>query len=157
MKFLSNKYFLFVLRLIVGGVFIYASLDKLMNQEEFSKAIYNYKFLPAVFINIFAIIIPYLELIAGLFLIIGIYKRGSSFIISFLLIIFIIALGQALARGLDINCACFSLETVNQKSDIWHVIFDSIGSRIIQDILLLIASIIIYIKSKIIIHKEPQQ
>ncbi|MDQ3020152.1 MAG: DoxX family membrane protein [Bacteroidota bacterium] len=149
MRFLSNKYFLLVLRLIVGAVFIYASLDKLMNQEEFSKAIYNYKFLPGIFINIFAIVIPYIELISGLLLIIGIYKRGSSFIISFLLIVFIIALGQAAARGLDINCACFSLETVNQKSDIWL--------RIIEDILLLIASIIIYIKSKIIIHKEKPQ
>ncbi|MEO8210760.1 MAG: MauE/DoxX family redox-associated membrane protein [bacterium] len=149
MKFLSNKYFLLVLRLIVGGVFVYASFDKLMNQEEFSKAIYNYK-LPdvfGIFINFFAIVIPYIELISGLFLIIGIYKRGSSFIISFLLIIFIIALGQAYARGLDINCACFSLETVNQKSNI--------GIRIIEDILLLISSIIIYIKSKIITNNNP--
>jgi putative oxidoreductase len=148
MKILSNKYFLFILRLIVGGVFVYASLDKLMNQEAFSKAIYNYKFLPEIFINIFAIVIPYMELTAGLFLILGIYKRGSSFIISFLLFIFVIALSQAYFRGLDINCACFSLETVNQKSDI--------SLRILEDILLLIASITIYIKSKIIINKENQ-
>ncbi len=150
MNFLSNKYFLFILRLIVGAVFIYASFDKLMNQEEFSKAIYNYKidFL-SPFINIFAIVIPYVELIAGLFLILGIYKRGSSFLISFMLVIFIIALTQAYARGLDINCACFSLESSGQKSDILI--------RIIEDIFLLIATIIIYIKSKIIINKENQQ
>ena len=148
MNFLSNKYFLLVLRIIVGVVFIYASLDKLLNQEEFSKAIYNYKFLPEVFINIFAIIIPYVELIAGLFLIFGIYKRGSSFLISFLLVIFIIALVQAYVRGLDINCACFSLESSGQKSDILM--------RIVEDIFLLTASIIIYIKSKIIINKENQ-
>lgn len=149
MIFLSNKYFLFILRLIVGGVFIYASLDKLMNQEEFSKAIYNYKFLPSVFINIFAVVIPWIELLAGLFLILGIYKRGSSFLIAFLLIIFIIALVQAYARGLDIDCACFSLESSGQKSDILV--------RIIEDIFLLIATSIIYIKSKIIINKENQQ
>lgn len=142
MNFLSNKYFLLILRLIVGGVFVFASFDKLLNQEEFSKAIYNYKFLPEVFINIFAIVIPYVELIAGLFLILGIYKRGSSFLILFLLVIFIIALAQAYAKGLDINCACFSLESSGQKSDILV--------RIIEDIFLLIASIIIYIKSKII-------
>lgn len=146
MSFLSNKYVLFILRLIVGGVFVYASLDKLMNQEDFSKAIYNYKFLPGIFINIFAIVIPYIELISGLFLITGIYKRGSSFIISFLLIIFIVSLGQAYARGLDINCACFSLETKSEKSDILL--------RIAEDILLLITSIIIYFKSKIIINNN---
>lgn len=142
MNFLSNKYFLLALRLVVGGVFVFASFDKLMNQEAFAKAIYNYKFLPEIFINVFAIIIPYIELAAGVFLIFGIYKRGSSFLISFLLIIFLISLGQAYARGLDINCACFSLESSGQKSDILL--------RIIEDIFLLIASIIIYIKSKTI-------
>ena len=117
-----------------------------MNQEEFSKAIFNYKFLPDVFINIFAIVIPYLELISGLLLILGIFIRGSSFIFIVLLIIFIIALTQAYARGLDISCGCFSLETVGQKSDILL--------RIVEDILLLIATITIFIKSKIIISKE---
>lgn len=146
MNFLSNKYLLIILRLIVGGFFVFASFDKLMNQEAFSRAIYNYKFLPDVFINIFAIIIPYLELIAGLLLMAGIFKRGSSFLISFMLVIFIIALSQAYAKGLDINCGCFSLETVGQKSDILL--------RIVEDILLLAASILIYIKSKKIIIKE---
>ena len=147
LNFLSSKYFLLVLRLVVGGFFVFASIDKLMNQEEFAKAIYNYKFLPSVFINIFAIIIPYMELIAGSLLILGIYKRGSSFLISFLLIIFLISLGQAYARGLDINCACFSLESSGQKSDILL--------RIIEDIFLLIASIIFFKKSKtIILNKE---
>ena len=146
MKILSNKFFLILLRLIVGGFFVFASLDKLMNQEAFARAIYNYKFLPDIFINIFAIIIPYIELIAGLLLIAGIYKSGSSFLISFMLVIFLIALSQAYAKGLDINCGCFSLETVGQKDDILL--------RIGEDILLLIASIIIYINSKIIINKE---
>ncbi|MBS1516972.1 MAG: DoxX family membrane protein [Bacteroidetes bacterium] len=138
-KIISNKYFLILLRLIVGGLFIYASLDKLYHQEEFSKAIYNYKFLPEIFINIFAIIIPYLELISGIFLVLGIFKRGSSFVITALLFVFIIALTQAYFRGLDISCGCFSLETVSEKSDILQ--------RIIEDILLIISSIIIYTQS----------
>lgn len=148
MSFLSNKYLLIALRIIVGGVFIYASLDKLMNQEEFSKAIFNYKFLPDIFINIFAIVIPYLELIAGVLLIPGIFKRGSSFTFMLLLIVFIIALTQAYIRGLDISCGCFSLETVGQKSDILL--------RIAEDILLLAASTIIFIKSNITSKENPQ-
>lgn len=148
MKILSNKYFLIALRLIVGGVFLYATIDKLFNQEEFSKAIYNYKFLPEGLINIFAIVIPYLELITAVLMILGIFLRGSSFLITLLLVMFIIALTQAYARGLDISCGCFSLETVGQKSDILL--------RIIEDILLLIASIIIFIKSKITIQEKLQ-
>lgn len=139
MSFLSNKYFQLILRLIVGGVFVYASIDKVMNQEAFARAIYNYKFLPDVFINVFAIIMPCLELIAGIMLIFGVFKKGSSFIISFLLIIFLISLTQAYVRGLDISCGCFSLETVSQKSDIML--------RIVEDIFLLIGSLIIFLKS----------
>ena len=66
-----------------------------------------------------------------------------------MLIMFIIALTQAYARGLDINCACFSLENPDQKSDIL--------TRIIEDILLLAATIVIYTKSKIILTKENQK
>ncbi|MBK8981502.1 MAG: DoxX family membrane protein [Ignavibacteria bacterium] len=148
-KILTNKYFLFLLRLILGVVFIYASLDKLYNQEEFSRAIYNYKFFPEIFINIFAIVVPYLEIICGILIITGIYLRGSSLIITLMLFFFIIALTQAYIRGLDISCGCFSLETVSNKSDILQ--------RIIEDILLIIASIIVFIqsiKSKTINNKE---
>jgi len=139
MKIISNKYFLLILRLIVGGVFVYASLDKLYNQEEFSRAIYNYKFLPESLINIFAIVMPYVELFSGLLLIFGIFRGGSSLLITIMLLMFIIALTQAYIRGLDISCGCFSLETVSQKSDILQ--------RIVEDILLITASIIIFIQS----------
>lgn len=129
---------------------MYASLDKLMNQEAFSRAIYNYKFLPEIFINGLAIVLPYLELFTGLLLILGIFKRGSSLLIAVMLVVFLIALGQAYARGLDIDCGCFGLdkelENVNQKSDILL--------RIAEDILLLTGTIIIFIKSKITINKE---
>lgn len=147
MNFLSNKYFLILLRLIVGGFFLYASIDKVTNQEAFARAIYNYKLMPDFVINIMAIVIPFIELTAGIFLILGIFLRGSSFIILSLLIVFIIALSQAYARGLDISCGCFSLETVSEKSDILL--------RIVEDILLLAATIIIFIKSKI--TREKQQ
>lgn len=144
---MSNKYLLIALRIIVGGFFVYASMDKLLNQEDFAKAIYNYKIdLIAPFINIMAIVLPYIELFTGLFLIAGIYKRGSSMLIIIMLVVFIIALTQAYIRGLDINCACFSLETPTEKSDILN--------RIIEDILLLGATILIYIKSKTILTKE---
>jgi uncharacterized membrane protein YphA (DoxX/SURF4 family) len=143
MNFLSNKYFLLILRLIVGGTFIYACAGKLLNQELFARAIYNYKFLPDVFINIFAIVMPYLELVTAVFLI------GSAFMIIVMLIVFIISLTQAYARGLDISCGCFSLETVSEKSDILL--------RIIEDIFLLVATFIIFIKSKPIIKQEIQQ
>ena len=61
MGLLSNKYFQILLRLIIGGLFVYASLNKLFNQEAFAKAIYNYKLLPSEVVNILAIVLPYIE------------------------------------------------------------------------------------------------
>ena len=149
MGLLSNKYFQVLLRLLIGGLFLYASLNKLFNQEEFAKAIYNYKLLPGEVVNIFAIVLPYIEFFSAIFLILGIYKKGSSFLIGAMLIVFIIALTRAYVLGLDISCGCFSLETVSEKSDILL--------RIIEDIFLLVATFIIFIKSKPIIKQEIQQ
>lgn len=138
MKFLSNKFFQFLLRLVVGGLFVYASFSKMFNQQEFARAIYNYKFLPDAFINVLAIVLPYVEFFAGAFLILGILRKGSSLLIGSMLVVFIIALTRAYALGLDISCGCFSLETVSEKSDILQ--------RIIEDILLLAACILIFFK-----------
>lgn len=140
--FLSNKYLQIALRLIIGGLFVYASIDKISNPGEFAKAVKNYDMLPLNLVNFMAIIIPMIELVAGLMLIFGIYVKGSAASISILLVVFLIALVQALARGLDINCGCFSLDTTSTKSDI--VI------RIVEDIFLLIGSLVItfFYKSK---------
>lgn len=137
--FLSNKYFLLVLRLVIGAVFIYASYDKLLNPEEFAKAVNNYKILPYGMVNIMAIVIPYIELFTGILLIFGLYTRGSAMVFIILLIVFIAALVNAQVRGLDISCGCFSLETSSEKGDILI--------RIIEDILLLAGTIIVYIYS----------
>lgn len=139
MGILSNKYFQLALRLIIGGLFLYASAGKLFNQEAFAKAIYNYKFLPDALVNVLAIVMPYMELITALFLILGIFKKGSSFLVIVMLAVFIIALTRAYVLGLDISCGCFSLETVSKKSDILM--------RIIQDIFMLIGALLIYIFS----------
>jgi len=97
-----------VLRLFLGGMFVYASLHKLSDPVAFSKIIYGYKILPAFTINLFAIVLPGIELIAGILLIAGFLCRGSAMVISISLSVFIIALAYNLARGLDFDCGCFS-------------------------------------------------
>jgi putative oxidoreductase len=135
-EFLSNKYLQFTLRLIIGVIFIYASVNKLFNAEEFAKAIKNYDMLPLFIINFMAIIMPYVEFFTGILLITGIYKRGSSAIVVISLVVFLIALTSAYARGLDINCGCFSLETTSSKSDILF--------RIFEDVMMLIVSVLVF-------------
>lgn len=137
--FLSNKYLQFVLRLIIGGMFIYVAYNKLINPEEFAKAIYNYKMLPFFVINIMAIILPYIELFSGIFLILGIYKKGSSAVIAISLFIFIIALTTAYARGLDIDCGCGFSSLVQETASKNELLI-----RIFEDILMLIGIVIVY-------------
>lgn len=137
LKIISYKNFIFLLRLIIGIVFIYASHDKIINPEEFAKAIKNYDMLPFSLINIPALILPYLEIFTGIFLIIGKFKIGSPFLIGLMLVFFLVGLIQAYARGLDINCGCFSLDNPNASSDILM--------RIFEDILMLIAVVLIFI------------
>lgn len=108
-KILSNKYLLLGLRLVLGGVFIYAAVYKIAEPEDFARSIYNYRMLPEGTINLMAIIMPWLELICGIFIIIGSLVRGSAVLIGLMLLVFIIAISSALARGLDISCGCFKV------------------------------------------------
>jgi uncharacterized membrane protein YphA (DoxX/SURF4 family) len=109
-KILSNKYFLLLLRLLLGLIFIFAAIDKIAVPANFSVSIYNYKLLPDEFINVPAIIIPWIELISGLLLLLGISVKENSVIITFLLIVFTIAIIISLFRGLNIDCGCFGTD-----------------------------------------------
>jgi len=135
-QILSNKYFQLVLRFAIGAIFIYASVNKLFNPQDFAKAILRYDMLPVFTINMLAITLPYVEFITGILLITGIYKKGASMMAIVSLFVFLIALVSASARGLDISCGCFSLEESSTKGDI--------NMRIIQDVFLLIGAFIIY-------------
>jgi len=133
-KIKFNPNLIFIFRLIIGMVFIYASIHKIANPEEFAKSIDNYRLLPVFLINIIAIILPWLELIIGLFIIFGIFIKASSFLISLNMLIFTILVLITIIRGIDISCGCFSSD-INSTPIGWKKFFENI-------ILLLISSIV---------------
>lgn len=104
---LSNKYFLFFLRIILGFVFIYAGAEKISDPSAFSTSISNYRLLPVYLVNLFAITMPWIEIATGIMLIFGISVKENVFILNALLLVFIIAIAISLARGLSIDCGCF--------------------------------------------------
>ena len=106
-KLLNNPYFLFVSRCILAFIFIFSGIEKIADPAGFSESILNYKLLPESWVNLAGIILPWIELTAGLLLLFGISVKENAFIISSLLIIFIIAVGISIARGLNIDCGCF--------------------------------------------------
>ena len=97
-----------VARLILAGIFIYASLDKIAHPAAFAKDVYNYQILPDALINLAALVLPWLEMFLGLCLLAGIWLPGAVLTINVLMVVFLAALVFNLARGIDINCGCFS-------------------------------------------------
>lgn len=103
----SNGWIELAARWILGLTFIYASFHKIVSPADFAKIVYGYDLFPEISINLIAIVIPFLELVIGLALIIGIYPRSAAIIISGLLLAFIAASAINLIRGHEFNCGCF--------------------------------------------------
>jgi cobalt-zinc-cadmium efflux system protein len=115
----------FWIRLVLGVVFIIASADKIYNPGPFAQAIYNYQILPDVLINLMAIILPWLELFLGIFLIVGFWLPGAVTLANGLLIVFFGALVFNVARGLDVHCGCFSTSADGNPATAWYLIRDA--------------------------------
>jgi uncharacterized membrane protein YphA (DoxX/SURF4 family) len=106
-KLLDNDYLTMFSRLFVGIVFIYASYYKIVEPALFAKSIWYYHLIPGSLINLMALVLPWLEFLCGVGLIIGVFYRGSVLWVNVLLVVFIIALGSTIFRGIDIDCGCF--------------------------------------------------
>lgn len=117
MKLLRHPAVHWLLAVALGGVFVYASLDKIADPRAFARIVYHYQvvgpnaslgFVPA---NLVAVALPWLELFAGLLLITGLWRREAAVVAAVLLAVFVAAVGSTLARGIDIrNCGCFALD-----------------------------------------------
>jgi len=113
---LQNPWLDLAARLILGATFIYASYHKIIAPADFAKLIYGYDLFPPETINLIAIIIPFVELIVGAALIIGIYPQSAALIINAMLIFFILIISINLIRGHEFDCGCFSVQS-DQISD----------------------------------------
>ncbi len=121
------KYLVLLARLLIGGLFIYASFHKVIDPGDFAQSVRNYLILPPQWTNIVAITLPWIELLVGVFLIIGFQTKPSALIVSGLMCVFIVALSNAYYTGLDINCGCFSSSgSAEGKITILTVLRDSV-------------------------------
>lgn len=112
-------------RLIMAGIFIYASIDKIAHPAAFAKDVYNYQILPDALVNLTALVLPWLELVLGLCLLAGVWMPGAVLSANGLLLVFLAALLFNMARGLDVNCGCFSTgSAASTISTGWYVLRD---------------------------------
>ena len=96
-----------LLRLLVGGLFVYTGIKKAIDPTAFFKAIENYQILPHAATVMVAFFLPYLELFSGMALIFKRLYAGALALLTGMMLIFIVAIISAWARGLDIDCGCF--------------------------------------------------
>jgi len=113
---LINSWIELAARWLLGATFIYASYSKILAPAVFAKILYGYDLFPAMLINLFAIILPFVELTAGLALIMGFYPRSAALIINVMLLAFIISLAINIIRGHEFDCGCFALDANSQST-----------------------------------------
>jgi uncharacterized membrane protein YphA (DoxX/SURF4 family) len=94
-------------RLVLGAAFIYAGVSKIGNPAQFALNVSHYRLLPADLVNIVAIILPWVEVLAGLCVLTGFWLRSAALLLSGLTLMFSVVIISALARGLNIECGCF--------------------------------------------------
>ncbi|MCP4368872.1 MAG: DoxX family membrane protein [Deltaproteobacteria bacterium] len=110
------------IRWLFGITFIYASYHKIVDPAHFAKIIYGYYLFPEFIINLTAIVLPYLELLCGIALILGIYPRSAMFILESMLFAFIVALSINLIRGHNFDCGCFSFGERGYGYSVLHLL-----------------------------------
>ncbi len=102
----AKRWLLLAIRLLLGGVFLYASLDKILKPYHFAAAVQAYQLLPPSLLGMATVFIPWLEAVAATALIIGFRPRSAVVVLSVLMVVFMIAIAVTMARGLDIDCGC---------------------------------------------------
>jgi len=111
---LTNKAFILVLRVFLGAMFVISSADKVLHPDRFAIAIRAYELLPVGLTNLFALVVAWSELVAGVMLVFGVLTRKAAAAILILLVMFTIAIITTMVRGLVVDCGCFSNEGGSQ-------------------------------------------
>ena len=131
-----------IARLILGGVLLAAGALKIGSLQKSAMAVRSYELLPVPLANFLGYTLPWIEIGVGLLLIVGVLVRISGLIGAVTMLAFIIAIGQAWARGLSIDCGCFGGGGAIDPEDTKYL------SEIIRDIGLLLLGIYLYFYPK---------
>jgi uncharacterized membrane protein YphA (DoxX/SURF4 family) len=132
MHTLTHPWLTIRVQLALGAIFIAAAIPKITDPPSFAHMIYNYRLLPGGLVNATALVMPWVEILAGLALILGVWKDAARNLIAAMLVVFIVAIGINLARGNAIDCGCFDVSAANktreeQFHDMRMVILRDIG------------------------------
>jgi uncharacterized membrane protein YphA (DoxX/SURF4 family) len=130
----GHRFILHGLRWTLAAVFIYAGWEKLGSPADFSESIASFSILPYSLINPLALALPPFEIVLGLAIIIGFQRRPALLALVALNVVFSLALGSAIARGIRVDCGCFGPGSLSTSE----------GWDLARDFLLLAVGLILY-------------
>ncbi|MDR3639734.1 MAG: MauE/DoxX family redox-associated membrane protein [Humidesulfovibrio sp.] len=110
-----------MLRLVLAGIFLYASADKIIHPHDFAVIVKAYHLLPEPLANLTALWLPWLELTIGVCLFTGFLCDGALALATGLLAVFWIALFIDYFRGIDVACGCFSSSPEETAPMLWYI------------------------------------
>jgi putative oxidoreductase len=96
------------MRLYLGFVFLYACMHKIADPSAFALDVATYQVLPLSLVNLAALILPWVELLAGIMIVVGFRTRTAALLIAGMMVVFMVALAWALHQGYDMSCGCFA-------------------------------------------------
>lgn len=127
------------LRVLLGLLLLWASVSKLANPTAALASIYAYDLpLPHALLKVVAVVLPWVELICGLMLVANHKPLAALTCGSALLLVFLLATGQAWARGLRIACGCFDLALLGfgKHAEAAQAFLESVGVAFVRNLLL---------------------
>ena len=136
MSWLRNPWLHRILGVVLGGIFLYAAHAKILDPRPLVTIIWNYRILPAGPINLMAIYMPWMELLAGIALVTGFKRRAAALCSTGLLIAFMVALGINALRGVNVACGCFST-SAEDVSNAWVLV--------LRDLPMLLAALVMLV------------
>jgi uncharacterized membrane protein YphA (DoxX/SURF4 family) len=117
MTYLTSRWLTIRVQLALGAIFVAAALPKIVDPPSFAHMIYNYRIVPGPLVNLMGLTMPWIELMSGLALILGVWKRTAAGLVAALLLSFIIAVSINLARDNAIDCGCFDVTAAGKSHD----------------------------------------
>ena len=145
-----------IVRWALGLLLVWASLSKLANLQDFYGDLLAYRLpLPDLFLRLVAMCLPWLELLCGLLLLANLHLEAAVAWSIVLFASFVLATGQAWARGLSIDCGCFNLRALGFADGHPMVrLFHSVWFGFFRALLLLAGSIYLW-RVQLREHSEP--
>ena len=117
MTWFTHPWLTIRVQIALGAIFVVAALPKIADPPSFAHMIYNYRLVPGPLVNALALVMPWVEILTGLALILGVWRREAAIVAGLLIVVFLAAIGWNLARGHAVDCGCFDVHAAGKSRE----------------------------------------